>query len=489
MNFYKKIVSQNTVLQDAIYANIGVTLNKVLMLAFVVIISRYFGAEQFGYYGTANTYNLVIYTILSFGSSFLLTREIASDPSTCAFYYNTISKLRVLFFGIVLLLFTFFLSFIAYPLPLKLLIFLFIIQGFVKSSLQQVFAMFQGYKLFKLQVLIEVFVYIGLVICALIVWQAKMSIVNLGVLMLITFLIIWLLSLLVIKKKLMTFDFFSEWKKDELLYVLNRSLPFFFGTVIGILYHRVGILLLGWVDGQYEVGLYVAPYDMYEASLFIPATVGNVLFPTLVQYIQKKDYAFIHTNVNKINYYLLLILIPIIVMFLLGGKDIVILFFGNEYQKSGLVLQIVSVSLIFHVFNNILGRLLYAMNEEKYQVKITIYSLLFNVLTCFIFIPVFSFNGVAIAAVLSFLFSFMLHYYKVKTLINGLVLIKWTQLFRSLLTFMVCCIIFFLLKYYINSIILIGVGLVISHLLFAMFLDKEVFVLIKNYISSKRGNI
>ena len=95
------------------------------------------------------------------------------------------AKLRVLFFGIVLLLFTFFLSFIAYPLPLKLLIFLFIIQGFVKSSLQQVFAMFQGYKLFKLQVLIEVFVYIGLVICALIVWQAKMSIVNLGVLMLI----------------------------------------------------------------------------------------------------------------------------------------------------------------------------------------------------------------------------------------------------------------------------------------------------------------
>lgn len=427
MNMGRKILISNVVLM-----NIGSIGTRIFQFIFILIISRYFGIEVFGYYGTANTSAIIFITLFGFGSGFYLTREIAYDKGQTEHIFNNILKIRIILIVIVAFIYLPFINFLPYPDELKNILVIFFFVAAFRGFIQQNGFLFQAHEYFRYQVLFDFFIYLGLIVIAFVVKKYGFNINYFSCILLLYYLTWYVIEWRFIQNKILRFKLWP-FNLRELKNIYIKALPFFFSSIIGIIYHRIDIFMLGFFKNQSEVGLYVAPYNLYEAFLFIPVAFGNVIFPKLVPLLRRRHFKFVNSNIGVLMYVLLIVMIPILVGLIVFSDDIILLIFGKEYEGSSIVLKIIPIGLIFHSFNNILGRMLYAVNQEKYQVKISILAMLCNVVLNLFLIPKYSIVGASISTILSFLISFLLHYFRAKNKIAFKRIFSLTQVSKLIL--------------------------------------------------------
>ena len=145
-------------------------------------------------------------------------------------------------------------------------------------------------------------------------------------------------------------------------------------------------------------------------------------------------------------------MLPVAIFTVFFSNNIIHLIYGENFIAGSLSLKILIWGLIIHLFNNILGRVLYGLNQEKYFVKISIYSMMVNIACNILLIPHYGINGAAVSTIVSFLVSFSMHYRKLVLLINYKFLINHKQIKKIGLIFIpfsMMCFVFF--KNDINS--------------------------------------
>jgi O-antigen/teichoic acid export membrane protein len=407
-----KIKSSN-IFGDVIVMNLGSLLTRIFQFVFIILISRNFGKELFGYYGTANTASIFLMTFFSFGSGFYLTREVAFDKNKTSELFNGIVKIRLFLLVIGGVIFLPLISYFPYPRELKLMLYIFFFIGAVKGIIQQFNQLYQAYKYFRVQLFFDALIYFGLMLIGIFFFLSNYGILEFSYVLLIFYSSCMLLEAFYIQFRIVKFRFFN-WDIGKLVGIFKNALPFLFASLIGVIYYRIDIFMLGFFQSQSEVGLYVAPYNMYEAFLFIPVAFGTAIFPHIVPHLRRKQYEYLEKQLSNLIYPLLIIMIPITVLLMVFSFDLVELIFGPEYQRGAYALILISGGLIFHSFNNIFGRILYSINQERYQLKISAIAMLVNIVLNLILIPRYSIIGAAVSTIISFCISFLLHLRKVK---------------------------------------------------------------------------
>jgi O-antigen/teichoic acid export membrane protein len=402
---------KKSIIKDVLTVNIFSIINKFLMFLFILIISRNLGSRALGQYTTANTILIFILILMAFGSDMLLKRIVSRDRGDAPKYFLNTFIIKLFIYIIICFVFYLFRNYLPFDKTTNFLAIIYIYMSILKSMLTQISVIYQAYERFFLDSFNVFMISLTTLFVSWFIVNKNQGIVSIVYGIFIINIIALIINILIINKKFFKVNSKKYISKKLMKKIFIMASPFFVANVLGIIYHRIDILMLALMKGEEIVGYYSAGYKLYEALLFIPASVGTVFFPRLVQLIRDNHINIAVRSSSTILYYLMIIVIPICIGITIFAKEIVQLFFGNAFVLTSLSLRIIIWGLLIHSFNNILGRIIYAIDQEKFFIKISLASMLVNVILNLILIPKYSLYGASVATIVSFVVSFYLHYY------------------------------------------------------------------------------
>jgi O-antigen/teichoic acid export membrane protein len=184
------------------------------------------------------------------------------------------------------------------------------------------------------------------------------------------------------------------------IFIVNwmmKSLPFAATFAITTIYFKIDVPILAVLKGHYETGIYVAAYKPFEALLFIPVSMLNVVFPVLSTY-HRGSGDQLAWGVNRFYKALFALGWPTSVgVFVLADP----LRFIYSYADSANALRILAlgISLMF-VSNAFIG----ALNAIDRQLTFTwaaLVSMVVNIALNVALIPLFGYIGASWATILT----------------------------------------------------------------------------------------
>ena len=173
--------------------------------------------------------------------------------------------------------------------------------------------------------------------------------------------------------------------------------------------------MLSYLAGDYSTGLYKSAYNIiYVFSTFF-VVYQSVIFPIMSKFFKQSQ------DLLKITFelsvkYLLLIILPLCIGIFFYASPLVDLIYTSQYSLSAGPVQILIWTVIFLFVNGAASTLLNAINKEFTVTKVYIVAAIFNVILNLILIPLFDYNGAAMATVLSeILITILVFYHIFKT--------------------------------------------------------------------------
>lgn len=179
----------------------------------------------------------------------------------------------------------------------------------------------------------------------------------------------------------------------------------FANTVAVSIYVNFDTTMLGWMQGDYYVGLYAVAVRVYTIVKNILVAIYAVAIPRLAFFVGNDDMEGYRKLYSKLWEGLALLLIPAVVGLIGISREVMLYMGGEEYLPAVVTLQILSVALLFAVFGGLVTSCLnVTLGREKNNLIVTVCSAGLNCLLNFAFIPVLKHNGAAITTLLAELF-------------------------------------------------------------------------------------
>lgn len=183
---------------------------------------------------------------------------------------------------------------------------------------------------------------------------------------------------------------------------LNSTLIFFANNLAVSIYVNADTTMLGWMCGDYYVGIYSVAVKIYNIIKTMLAAIYIVSIPRLSFYAGNNKMEEFKPLYSKIISSLVLLLLPAVAGLMSVSDEIVNLLSGVEYEAAGTTLKILSVALMFAIFGGLVTNCLNVpLKREKVNMKATIASAVLNIVLNLYFIKVLQQNGAAITTVLS----------------------------------------------------------------------------------------
>ena len=206
----------------------------------------------------------------------------------------------------------------------------------------------------------------------------------------------------------------SEVKLALIKKALVGSLPYGLLGILGLLYFRIDTVMLSYLRGNFETGIYGVSYRFLEAVTLIPSAFSSALFPILSKLHQTKS------KIEMRNLYLTSIKIMgftgflITLVFLVLISWAIRLFMPNFLQALD-VIKILSLSIPLMFMTAPGVQVMFSTDKYlKTVLFLSIFTLGFNVLLNLILIPRFGVWAAAWVTVLSDLLSFIIFYFFIK---------------------------------------------------------------------------
>ena len=285
------------------------------------------------------------------------------------------------------------------------------------------------------------------------------------------------------------FRFDMDFMKD----VMVKALPYGIALILNTIYFRIGSVLLSFIKGPTEVGLYGVPMRMLEAVGIIPLYFMNAVLPVLTRAIARKDGS--HKKIIQYAYdFLVMGSWPIVAGTVVLAYPIVAIVSSPEFLSnlqsgffgSDTALQILIFALAFSFINSLFGFILVADNR---QTKLLIRNAVgagLTIIIDLILIPYFGIRGAAFTNVLTEAYVAIASYLIAKHYIDFSISFKNT--FKSMFAALVMGVVLYFLKdpsYAIlqnkNILVLLPLGAVIyvGMLLLTKTITPEMMALVR----------
>ncbi len=378
---------------------------KIIIFFYTVFLASNLGVDNFGVYVTALAYYSLFSSFTDFGFNRFLIREGAKNPLGITSFISHIIFLRIfitilLFLGFSLWIFNF------DPNHLRSTLSILAVFALIPHSISLTFdsvliakqrLLFSGIGWFILSLanaLTGIFlIEKGYGIFGPIIALTVSQVIYLFVLAFFSRVKVFILSTSV----------------NKIREIIRGSLPYGILGVLGLIYFRIDILLLSYLKGVEETGLYGAAYRFLEAIIFVPNAVSAALFPIMARLHEgeQTDLKKIYSQTTKI---MLLAAIPI-----MGGfffiLPIFIKYFLPQYSLSISAIQILTLAIPFMFIQVPAINVLFS--SEKYLkavIFISFFAILFNVVLNLVFIPRYGFIGASWVTVASEILSFVVFF-------------------------------------------------------------------------------
>ncbi len=209
--------------------------------------------------------------------------------------------------------------------------------------------------------------------------------------------------------------------------VIVKALPYGIALILNTIYFRVDSLLISFMRGQEEVGIYGVAMKMLEHFAIIPLYFMNSVLPVLTKAVKEKSEKY--KDIIRYSFdFLAALSVPMVVGGVILAYPIIFIVSTPEFLSrlsegffgSDIAFQILIFALLFQFLNVLFAFILIAVNQQTKLLYINAICVAFNLIANFLVIPEYGFRGAAFTSVISEMLILILtfltarHYLKFK---------------------------------------------------------------------------
>lgn len=183
---------------------------------------------------------------------------------------------------------------------------------------------------------------------------------------------------------------------------LKKIIIFFANSLAVNLYLNADTTMLGYMAGDYTVGIYSVTAKIYNVVKAVIAGMFTACIPRLSLYYGNNDIKEYKKLVNNVINICTLFMFPTVTGLIILAKPIVLILSGESYIESVSSLSIISFGIIGAIYGGITTNCInLPAKREKYNLIATILAAVINIVLNLGFIPFWKENGAAITTVIA----------------------------------------------------------------------------------------
>lgn len=182
--------------------------------------------------------------------------------------------------------------------------------------------------------------------------------------------------------------------------LVRQALPIGLAFIASAVHFRIDAVLLSLMQPIEDVGVYGAAFRFLEHSLYAPLLFMSTLFPILAGFVARAD-PRLEGTIQRAFTFLLLLALPAAVGTVLLAGPLVALLVGSGYEEAATTLRILAVAVLFAFLNPLFTNILVAADLQARMLAATLLAIVVNVVLNLVLIPAYTYNGAAVATVIS----------------------------------------------------------------------------------------
>ncbi|WP_366522387.1 oligosaccharide flippase family protein [Flagellatimonas centrodinii] len=183
----------------------------------------------------------------------------------------------------------------------------------------------------------------------------------------------------------------------------RAALPLALISALQVVSSQCGVIVLALFRPEAEVGLYKVAASAATIALFGMQTATMVLSPHLARTHAMGDVERLKKLTALGALVSTALTLPILVIFLAGGRGLIGMVYGEEYDSAFLPLAVLTVGQAVNAMFGCVGALLGMVGYERDAARWLSVSALVNIVLAFVLVPVLGMMGAAISSVASIL--------------------------------------------------------------------------------------
>lgn len=382
--------------KNTIYQLVGKVVSMSITVLIVLIVTRNYGREGYGWFSLMQTWPALFFVIVDFGINAIATRELSKDWSKASEYLGNILFLRIVFSLLISLMLVAVLIFFPYSVWLKTGIILSLLLILTQALFTTTNIIFQVKLRYDLSVIGYLAGYLAILVLALVLSQLKADVRLISFTYVIGGLITFGINSLFIKK--LGVKFSIRYDKEIVRYLLLTSLPLGLMFVFSQINFKADSIMLSvlkipasfGLNNIESVAVYSLPYKVFEVALVVPTFFMNSVFPVMVTKLRSGKEE-LKKLFKKALLFLSLAGVAGSLLGVITAPWIIDILGGSQFGQSVLVLRILLLGLVLYYLSQPVAWLLVTLNCQKKLPLIYLIGAIFNVSANYLFIPKYSF--------------------------------------------------------------------------------------------------
>lgn len=183
--------------------------------------------------------------------------------------------------------------------------------------------------------------------------------------------------------------------------LLSQGWIIYLSSIFAVVYMKIDQIMLKWMVGAQEVGVYAVAAQLSEAWYFLPIAVVASFFPKLIQ-LRDSDNEQFKRRLQQLFDFLFLAAVAVAFVVTLIAEPLISMLFGAEYQSASSVLTIHIWGGVFIFMRALFSRWILIENALMFSLITQGLGALFNIGLNFLLIPRYGAEGAAMATVISY---------------------------------------------------------------------------------------
>jgi len=196
--------------------------------------------------------------------------------------------------------------------------------------------------------------------------------------------------------------------------LIKDSWPLIFTTLLGVALVNSDQLVVKYLLGYSDLGLYNASIKLVLVMSFLPGILSNTVYPRITSFhgVDRKRF---EDFVVKVYASFIFVSFIISVTFYFSAETLINVLYGSEFSNAVFVLQIYSFTLFFTFLYPLNNKLLVLENNQKMLITRNLFCLAFNIVGAYLLVNTYGIIGAAISAVLTSIVMCFIYFFNKKT--------------------------------------------------------------------------
>ncbi|HSJ52423.1 MAG TPA: flippase [Anaerolineae bacterium] len=416
-------------------------LSQILRVVYFAVLVRYVQAEGMGKISTAQALVTTLFVLVTFGFEQLMVRDVAGARTRAATYVSNIAFLRLFLSVVFAAVLWGMVQAFDYPAELAIITYIYGFAFLVKAFTDVGLAVYQAFEIMEFNLLTRVvrdLVNIGLSLLAIALGYSLIVIVGVTALANVVELV---LTFALLRRRGVPFQFRVDLGLARRLLVM--ALPFALVSVYPLAHSQLNTLILSATSTVEDVGWFASPSTLIGMTMLIPAVFMRAVFPVFSRFSRAPEggaaagrapttprpdtvqvgapsdggagaptgrgAGALEATYQKSFTYLLIAGLAVSVGTYLTAGRLIPLIFGDGFEQSVPVLQILAWQPVFGFVGHVNGNLLVATGREKFFVVTEgLFAGLYALLG-FVLVPRMGMIGAGIAVVVPTAMGFVFY--------------------------------------------------------------------------------